>query len=70
MHVVPNQNGGWDIKTGGAEKAYRHFERKTDAVDCGRDISRNQRGELYIHGQDGRIQEKDSYGSDPYPPRG
>jgi hypothetical protein len=25
---------------------------------------------LYIHGQDGRIRERNSYGNDPYPPKG
>jgi len=69
-HVVPNPNGGWDVKKGGAERSSGHFETKQDAVDAAREVSRNQRTELYIHGVDGRIQRKDSHGHDPFPPKG
>lgn len=69
-HIVPNPNGGWDVKKGGAEKASNHFDKKTDAVDKGREISQNQKSEFYIHGKDGKIQSKDSHGNDPNPPRG
>lgn len=30
----------------------------------------NQRGELFIHGVDGKIRARESHGNDPYPPRG
>ena len=30
----------------------------------------NQKSELVIHGRDGRIRGKDSYGNDSFPPRG
>ena len=33
-------------------------------------IARNMQSELVIHGKDGRIRQKDSYGNDPFPPRG
>ena len=69
-HIVPNPNGGWDVKKGGAEKASNHFDKKTDAVDKGREISLHQGSEFYIHGKDGKIQSKDSHGNDPNPPRG
>ena len=69
-HVVPNSNGGWDVKKGGSEKASNHFDKKSDAVDKGREISRNQGSEFYIHGKDGKIQSKDSHGNDSNPPQG
>ena len=69
-HVVPNPNGGWDVKRGGAERASGHFDRKQDAVDSAREISRNQGTELKIHNQDGRISQSDSHGNDPNPPKG
>lgn len=47
-HVVPNPNGGWDVKKGGADRASGHFEKKQDAVDKGREISKNQGTELKI----------------------
>lgn len=69
-HVVPNPDGGWNVKKGGSDKASNHFDRKVDAVDKGRSISQNQKSEFYIHGKDGKIQSKDSHGNDPNPPKG
>ncbi|MDR6310148.1 DUF2188 domain-containing protein [Pacificitalea manganoxidans] len=69
-HVVPNPAGGWDVKRGGASRASSHHETKQDAVDRGREISRNQQSELRIHNRDGRIASSDSHGGDPFPPKG
>ena len=69
-HVVPNPAGGWDVKRGGGERASAHFETKSQAIDRGREISRNQSSELRIHNRDGRIAQSDSHGKDPYPPKG
>ena len=69
-HVVPNSNGGWDVKRGGAQRSSGHYSTKQEAVDAGRQISRNQGTEFVIHGKDGRIQSADSHGNDPYPPKG
>lgn len=69
-HVVPNRDGGWDVKRGGADRSSGHFETKRDAVDQGREISRNQGTELRIHNKDGRISQSDSHGRDPNPPKG
>lgn len=69
-HVVPNQKGGWDVKRGGAQKSSGHFDTKQNAVDAGREISRNQGTELKIHNKDGKISQSDSHGNDPNPPKG
>jgi hypothetical protein len=68
-HVVPNPKGGWDIKKPGAERASVHTDTKQDAVDRGRVMSRNQKTEFIIHGKDGKIQNADSHGNDPCPPK-
>lgn len=68
-HVVPNSDGGWDVERSGAERPSNHFDKKQDAVDKAREISRNQKTELVIHGKDGKIQRKDSHGNDPCPPK-
>jgi uncharacterized protein YdaT len=69
-HVVPNPDGGWDVKKAGSERASKHSDTKQEAVEKGRQISQNQGTELYIHGKDGKIQQKDSHGNDPFPPKG
>ena len=68
-HVVPNPKGGWDVKRGGADRAISHHDTKQNAIDRGREISRNQNTELRIHNRDGRISGSDSHGNDPFPPR-
>ena len=69
-HVVPNHDGGWDVKKGGADRASAHFDLKSKATEEGRKMSINQKTELFIHGKDGKIQERDSHGHDSYPPKG
>ena len=69
-HVVPNHDGGWDVKKGGADRASAHFDRKSKATEEGRKMSINQKTEFFIHGKDGKIQERDSHGHDSYPPKG
>jgi hypothetical protein len=69
-HVVPNSEGGWNIKQGGGQKSSGHFDHKQDAIDRAREISRNRGSELFIHNRDGKISRKDSHGNDPFPPKG
>ena len=65
-HVVPNKDkGGWDVRRAGADRASGHFDTKQQAVDAGRDISRNQGTEFRIHNKDGKISQTDSHGNDP-----
>ena len=69
-HVVPNsERGGWDVRRNGAQRASAHEETKANAMTVGRRISRNQGTELIPHGRDGKIQNPDSHGNDPCPPR-
>ena len=69
-HVVPNSGGGWDVKRGGSNRASSHHETKREAIDSGRNVSRNQGTEFRIHNKDGKIARSDSHGNDPYPPKG
>lgn len=68
-HVVHNPNGGWDVKRDHAVRSSGHWDTKQEAVDAGREISRNQHTELTIHNMDGKISNPDSHGNDPCPPR-
>ena len=69
QHVVPTKDG-WAVKRAGSPKATTVFDTRQEAIERGREIAKNQRSELLIHGCDGRIREKNTYGRDPYPPRG
>lgn len=69
QHVVPHQNG-WAVKSAGTSKATAVYETKQPAVDKARAIAQNQKTELLVHGKNGQIQSKNSYGRDPFPPKG
>jgi hypothetical protein len=54
------------VKKGGSERASRHFDNKGDAVKWGREVSKNQGSEFYVHRRDGTIEQKASHGSGPH----
>jgi hypothetical protein len=68
--VSRRPDGTWQVKQHGAARASGVFDRKSDAVEHGRELARSQQGQLFIRGADGRIQTEHTYGHDPYPPRG
>ncbi len=69
QHVVPNGDK-WSVRKSGAVKASATFDTQNQAIIRATEVAKNQRTELYIHGRDGRIRERNSYGSDPHPPKG
>lgn len=72
-HVVPNPNGGWDVKAPGASRTSAHTDTQAAAIARAREIIHKAGGgELLTHGQDGKIRAKDTIppGNDPYPPKG
>ncbi|HEY6662736.1 MAG TPA: DUF2188 domain-containing protein [Sphingomicrobium sp.] len=69
QHVVPKGNK-WSVRKSGASRASGVFKTQDEAIKEGKKIAKNQGTELYIHGKDGRIRERNSYGRDPHPPKG
>lgn len=67
-HVVPHPNG-WAVKSGGSSKAYRVTSTQAEATQIARTVSQNKKGELLVHGTNGRIRKASSHGGDPIPPR-
>lgn len=70
IHVTNHSRGGYQVKSSGSSKAYRKTEPQREAIEIGRELARNQHSELVIHGRDGKIRQKNSYGNDPFPPKG
>ncbi len=64
QHVVPHQ-GKWAVKGAGNQKNTLITDTQEQAITKARGIARNQESELLIHGRDGVIREKNSYGNDP-----
>ena len=69
QHVVP-KGEKWSVRKAGASRAYGTFVTQKEAVKEAKKIAKNQGTELYIHGKDGRIRERNSYGRDPHRPKG
>jgi len=68
IHVVPHQ-GGWAAQKEGAERASFVGYTKAEVEARARAQARAEHTELFIHGRNGRIQDRDSYGNDPCPPK-
>lgn len=69
QHVVPHPDG-WAVKPAGGKRASSVHSTQAEAIERGREIAMNQDSELLIHGRNGQIRERNTYGSDPYPPKG
>jgi ketosteroid isomerase-like protein len=64
QHVTRHPDG-WQVIGAGNSRATAVFKTQAEAIAAGRKIAQNQSSELVIHGRDGRIREKNSYGNDP-----
>lgn len=66
---ITKKNGEWRVIGERNKKAKKKFATQKEAIDYGRKVAINQQSELVIHGVNGKIRDKDSYGNDPIPPR-
>ncbi len=64
IHVTPRPEG-WAVKIEGNEKASKVLDTQKQAIHYGKEIAKSNASELIIHGTDGKIRQKDSYGNDP-----
>lgn len=70
QHVTTHPNGGWQVKGSGNSRATARTNTQSDAISIAREIAINQQSEVVIHRPNGQIRDKNSYGSDPFPPKG
>ncbi|MBA4025055.1 MAG: hypothetical protein C0482_22095 [Gordonia sp.] len=71
-HVVPGQNGGWDVRKPEANRASAHTDSQAEAIARAKEIVSNAGGgEVRTHGRDGKIRNFDTVapGNDPFPPQ-
>ena len=69
QHVTPH-GGNWQVKGEGNSKATAVVPTQKKAIQIARNIAINQNSEVVIHGTNGKIRQKNSYGNDPFPPKG
>lgn len=63
QHVVP-RGDRWAIRKAGSDRVTRYFETQDEAVRAAREIAQNQYTDLYVHGRDGLLRRRESYGRD------
>ncbi len=67
VHTVPNGSEWKNVQDG---KDLDLYETKGLAVEAGREKAKKDETEHVIHNRDGEISDSNSYGNDPFPPRG
>jgi hypothetical protein len=69
VHVTPREDG-WAVMREGNERASSVHRTQKEAEKKGRQTARNDKTEFLLHNKQGQVRERDSYGPDPYPPKG
>lgn len=62
--------GQWKVKTVGTRKAAGLYDTKAKALTKAIEVAKNKKAELFVQKENGKIQFRNSYGSDPFPPKG
>jgi hypothetical protein len=66
VHVTWREDEAkWAVQKEGASRAASVHEKKDAAEKAGRQSAINEHSELLIHGKDGKIQERNTYKTDP-----
>lgn len=66
IHTVPDPGGkGWKVVREGQDRAVARAATQAEADKRGRETARRSKVEYSLHGRNGQVRAKDSYGSDP-----
>ncbi len=68
VHTVHTEKG-WTNRYENSNRTLGYYDTKVEAQSAGREKAMQNNSEHIIHGLNGRIQNKNSYGNDPFPPR-
>ena len=64
VHVMPADKG-WRVEVEGSGRARSTHRTQSEAAKAARTIARNNKSELLIHGRNGRVRDRSTYGSGP-----
>ncbi len=62
QHVIPSGDR-WAVRRVGASRSSGVYDTQKEAISAARGIAMNQGADVFIHGADGRIRERVSFGS-------
>ncbi|HMT01533.1 MAG TPA: DUF2188 domain-containing protein [Candidatus Absconditabacterales bacterium] len=68
VRVSPN-DGGRKVQRPGNSKASYITATKLEAIERAKKMAQTQKLEMIIQKKDGKVQLRNSYGNDPYPPK-
>ena len=63
-------DGKWESKRVGADRASKVTDTQAEAWKNSKQRAADTKGEALLKGRDGKIRERNTYGKDPYPPKG
>lgn len=66
----PRPDGTWGTKKEGATRDSRVFETQQESWDYTRGQAKQNNGEAFLQNKHGQIRERNSFGNDPFPPKG
>lgn len=69
QYVVVHGNN-WAVRGEGNNKVTRVTETQQQSINIAKQIAQNQQSEMLIQGKNGQFRERNSYGSDKFPPKG
>lgn len=64
IHVTHRSDGNWAVIGAGDSRASTLHNTQREAIEAGRQIAINNRSELFIHGNDNKIRDRDSFGNE------
>ena len=64
QHVV-SRGGGWAVEAEGASAPLATFKTQSEAWEKAKSIARKERTEALLHGKNGLIRARNTYGYDP-----
>ncbi len=69
VHVVQRGNE-WAVESEGSQRASSKHKTQTAAITAARAQAKRNKSELLVHGRDGKIRERNTYGKDPRSSKG
>lgn len=69
IHTTPD-GGKWKNQRAGSSRASGRFDTQAEAIAAAKQTAKREKVEHLIHGRDGAIRDRNSYGNDPHPPKG
>lgn len=69
VHVVPSDQG-WRVEVAADGRPRSTHKTQAEAKLAAREIAKRNKRELFVHGRDGQIRERNTYGKDPRSTRG